>query len=51
MRDHKVRIEGQCKFSPKVLGIMDSIVLSVRYVQCKKQASWHVTVYMNINLR
>lgn len=29
VRDHKVRIEGQCKFSPKVLGIMDSIVLSV----------------------
>ncbi|KAL2981643.1 hypothetical protein AAZX31_13G301500 [Glycine max] len=29
VRDHKVRIEGQCKYAPKVLGIMDSIVLSV----------------------
>ncbi|KAH1222276.1 hypothetical protein AAZV13_12G148900 [Glycine max] len=29
VRDHKVRIEGQCKYAPNVLGIMDSIVLSV----------------------
>ncbi|KAG2371472.1 DNA repair protein [Vigna angularis] len=29
VRDHKVRIEGNCKFAPQVLGIMDSIILSV----------------------
>ncbi|RDY08011.1 DNA repair protein RAD5A, partial [Mucuna pruriens] len=29
VRDRKVRIEGQCKYAPNVLGIMDSIVLSV----------------------
>ncbi|WVZ00105.1 hypothetical protein V8G54_026174 [Vigna mungo] len=29
VRDHKVRIEGKCKFAPQVLGIMDSIILSV----------------------
>ncbi|XP_020230971.1 DNA repair protein RAD5A [Cajanus cajan] len=29
VRDRKVRIEGQCKFAPNVLGIMDSIILSV----------------------
>ncbi|XP_027929635.1 DNA repair protein RAD5A isoform X1 [Vigna unguiculata] len=29
VRDQKVRIEGKCKFGPQVLGIMDSIILSV----------------------
>ncbi|KAI8573535.1 hypothetical protein RHMOL_Rhmol01G0285000 [Rhododendron molle] len=29
VRDNKVRIEGCCKFAPIVLGIMDTIVLSV----------------------
>jgi len=39
VRDHKVRIEGKCKFGPQVLGIMDSIVLLVRYVMFN--AKWH----------
>lgn len=30
VRDKKVRIEGFCKSAPTVLGIMDTIVLSVR---------------------
>ena len=34
VRDGKVRIEGHCKFAPDVLGIMDTIILSVRYAQC-----------------
>ncbi|MED6180629.1 DNA repair protein rad5a [Stylosanthes scabra] len=29
VRDNKVRIEGCCKFAPNVLGIMDTIILSV----------------------
>ncbi|XP_027340515.1 DNA repair protein RAD5A isoform X1 [Abrus precatorius] len=29
VRDNKVRVEGHCKFAPNVLGIMDSITLSV----------------------
>ncbi|KAE9600570.1 putative DNA helicase chromatin remodeling SNF2 family [Lupinus albus] len=29
VRDNKVKIEGNCKFAPNVLGIMDTIVLSV----------------------
>ncbi|KAK7272201.1 hypothetical protein RJT34_28660 [Clitoria ternatea] len=29
VRDNKVRVEGHCKFAPNVLGIMDSIILSV----------------------
>ncbi|KAL1298728.1 hypothetical protein HN51_043027 [Arachis hypogaea] len=29
VRDGKVRIEGRCKFAPNVLGIMDTIILSV----------------------
>ncbi|KAJ7981104.1 DNA/RNA helicase protein [Quillaja saponaria] len=30
VREKKVRIEGRCKFSPDVLGIMDTILLSIR---------------------
>ncbi|KAF6150384.1 hypothetical protein GIB67_034083 [Kingdonia uniflora] len=29
VKDKKVRIEGQCKYAPDVLGIMDTILLSV----------------------
>ncbi|KAI4322362.1 hypothetical protein L6164_022065 [Bauhinia variegata] len=29
VRDKKVRIEGRCKFAPNVLGIMDTILLSI----------------------
>lgn len=28
--DKKIRIEGSCKSAPEVLGIMDTILLSVR---------------------
>lgn len=35
VRDKKVRIEGHCKFAPTNLGIMDTILLSIRYSQCK----------------
>lgn len=31
VRDKKVRIEGRCKSAPEALGIMDAILLSVRY--------------------
>ena len=31
VRDKKVRIEGRCKSAPESLGIMDTILLSVRY--------------------
>lgn len=43
MRDQKVRIEGKCKFGPQVLGIMDSIILSVRYALFNVRC--HVTDY------
>lgn len=32
MRDKKVKVEGCCKFAPDVLGIMDTIILSIRYI-------------------
>lgn len=31
VRDKKVRIQGRCKSAPESLGIMDTILLSVRY--------------------
>jgi len=43
VRDHKVKIEGKCKFAPQVLGIMDSIILSVRYVMFN--AKWQVACH------
>lgn len=37
MRDSKVKVEGKCEFAPNVLGIMDTIILSIRYIaHCKK---------------
>lgn len=30
VREKKVRVEGYCKSAPNVLGIMDTVVLSVR---------------------
>jgi hypothetical protein len=32
VRDSKVRVEGKCEFAPNVLGIMDTINLSIRYI-------------------
>ncbi|XP_073221698.1 DNA repair protein RAD5A isoform X2 [Cicer arietinum] len=29
VRDNKVRVEGECKFAPNVLAIMDTIILSI----------------------
>lgn len=34
VRDKKVCVKGCCKSAPPVLGIMDSVVLSIRYVAC-----------------
>lgn len=34
MRDKKVKIEGFCKAAPDVLGIMDTILLSIRCAYC-----------------
>lgn len=36
VRDNKVKIEGKCEFAPNVLGIMDTIILSIRYMLIAK---------------
>lgn len=32
VRDKKVRVEGLCKSAPELLALMDTVILSVRYV-------------------
>lgn len=34
VREKKVRLEGCCKYAPAALGIMDTIVLNMRYSFC-----------------
>lgn len=40
VRDKKVRIEGRCKSAPESLGIMDTILLSVRYTDRLLLLDW-----------
>lgn len=44
VRDNKIRVEGQCKFAPNVLGIMDTIILLIRYIQREKLQACYLYV-------
>jgi hypothetical protein len=44
VRDNKVRVEGKCEFAPNVLGIMDTINLSIRYIYLLLLTSYSVSL-------